>query len=116
MISGEIKNAVIKSVSISTERTLSAWLHLDYGGSGQGFGGYCLYNNSTKGKKDGGNYAGMFIQRCIEIGGVEEWERLPGKTIRVKAGHNSIEAIGHILTDDWFDPKKEFEVERARHE
>ena len=107
-------NAIIQSVSISTERTLSAWLYLDYGGSGQGFGGYCLYNNSKTGKKDHGNYAGLFIQRCIEIGGVEEWEKLPGKCIRVRSSHTGVEAIGHIVKDDWFTPKEEFEAYRER--
>lgn len=41
----EITNAVIESVSLTSDDhgCLSAWLHLNYGGSGQGFGGYVLY-------------------------------------------------------------------------
>ena len=41
----ETKNAVIESVRLTTDDhgCLSAWLMLDYGGSGQGFGGYALY-------------------------------------------------------------------------
>lgn len=40
-----IKNAVIKSAVIDSDDMglLTVWLHLDYGGSGQGFGGYALY-------------------------------------------------------------------------
>lgn len=41
----EIKNAIIKSarITIDEHEILSAWLDLDFGGSGQSFGGYALY-------------------------------------------------------------------------
>ena len=113
----EIKNALIKSVSMSTadHGVLSAWLHLDYGGCCQGFGGYALYlPKDYKHAMMKGNYAGHFIWRCLEIAGVSEWKDLPGKTIRVKANHSSVEAIGHILKDDWFCPREDFkDIEAA---
>lgn len=105
------RNAVIESVSIVNDDhgMLSAWLYLDYDGSGQGFGGYALYlpkdfthSNNQK------NYAGHFIWRCMEIGGVTEWSHLKGKTIRVKHNDSKVIAIGHIIKNDWFDPEKEF--------
>lgn len=104
-----IKNAVIKSVKFDTERGLSAWLMLDYGDSGQGFGGYLLY--APKGWEahgNGMNYAGHFIWRCMEIAGVDDWAKLAGKNIRVKADHNGVKAIGHIIEDKWFEPAVEF--------
>lgn len=81
---------------------LSSFLHLDYGGSGQGFGGYALFSPEFK-----TDATGLWIWRCMEIAGVSEWTCLPGRTIRVRANHSSVEAIGHILKDLWFDPKKE---------
>jgi len=99
------KNAIIESVSLTADDhgVLTSYLTLDYGGSGQGFGGYCLYNPNfpTKG------LAGKFIWRCMEIAGVTEWQKLIGKTIRVKAEHTGVTAIGHITRDIWFTPKEE---------
>jgi len=105
-----IRNAVIESVKLTNEDhgLLSAWLFLDYGGSGQGFGGYCLYlpKSFTHHKLE--SVAGHFIWRVMEIAGVSEWNQLPGKTIRVKASHSGVEGIGHIVKDDWFFPKQDF--------
>ena len=107
----EIKNAVIESVSLSNDDhgCLSAWLHLNYGGSGQGFGGHALYLPKSFKHHGGPNYAGHFIFRCLEIAGVGEWSRLPGKTVRAKADHGKVYSIGHIIEDDWFEPDSDFE-------
>jgi hypothetical protein len=113
-MSDEIKNAKIESVKLTNEDhgLLSAWLYLDYGGSGQGFGGHCLYlpkifSHSKQSMQ--ANYAGHFIWRCLEIAEVGEWSKLKGKTIRVKSSHASVEAIGHITKDDWFCPREDFQ-------
>lgn len=113
------QNATIKSTTLDIERGLSAWLHLDYGGTGQGFGGFILYAKHawTEGGQLQANYAGHFIQRCIEIGGVEQWEKLPGRNIRVRRedGFNGkVIAIGHITNDDWFNPQQDFEDYKRR--
>ena len=90
----EIKNAQIGSTSLDIERVLTAWLHLDYEGSGQAFGGYCL----------GGQWGCEFLKRVLETVGVERWEQLKGKYIRVDAAYDKVYRIGHILNDKWFDP------------
>lgn len=110
----ETKNAVIEKVTLTRadHGLLSAWLSLDYGGSGQGFGGYSLYLPRDFTHHEHGmrmNYAGHFIWRCLEIAGVEEWSQLQGKTIRVKQEHSGVHAIGHIVKDDWFNPTEDFD-------
>lgn len=106
----DIKNAIIESASITCgdRGFLDAWLYLDYGGSGQGFGGYCLYLPKSFKNHMLLSVAGHFLFRCMEVAGVEKWENMKGKTIRVKASHSGIEAIGHIVNDDWFCPRDDF--------
>jgi hypothetical protein len=106
-----ISNAVIESAEITADDhgLLSAWLFLDYGGSGQGFGGYALYLPKSFSHHKLESVAGHFIWCCMEIGGVVNWSNLPGRTIRVRRIEwDRIVAIGHIINDDWFDPKKDF--------
>lgn len=112
----EERNAVIETATITNDDhgLLSAWLGLDYGGTSQGFGGYALYlpkdfSHSINQR----NYAGHFIWRCLEVVGVTEWAKLPGKTIRVRSEHSKVHAIGHIVKDDWFEPSKDFDIMKA---
>lgn len=107
----EIKNAVITGARFDTERGLYAWIYLDYGGSGQGFGGFLLYApKGWRAHADGGNFAGHFIWRVLEIAGVDDWSKLTGRTVRVRSSWGKVAAIGHIVKDEWFDPAVGFAV------
>jgi hypothetical protein len=106
----EQANAIIESISLTIEahNLLSAWLYLDYGGSGQGFGGYSLYLPKSFKHHKMESVAGHFIYRCIEIAGVGKWEDIPGKSIRVRFENSNVHEIGHIIKDDWFNPSNDF--------
>ena len=114
-----ICNAVIESVRLGIERgfMLDSWIFVDYGGSGQGFGGYALYlDKESRNFKSQQNYAGHWLYRCMEIAGVESWKAMEGKAIRVRLSEEglggTIEAIGHIIKDDWFCPGEDFKKMR----
>lgn len=109
-MSVETKNAVITSASIVMDDhgLLTAWLMLDYGGAGQGFGGWALYLPKPFRHHKLMSAAGHFIWRAMEIAGVERWDQMQGKTVRVRASHDKIQAIGHIVKDDWFEPSIDF--------
>lgn len=103
----EIKNAIIDSVSLGRicNGIPSAYLYLRYGsGVAQGFGGYCL----------GGDAMAIFVLGVLDVVGCDEWEKLPGTSIRVKSDWDKIYAIGNFLDDKWFDPKQVFESMKQR--
>jgi hypothetical protein len=68
---------------------LTATLHVTYGGSGQGIGGYALDNpdpdmgDSADTRRIGTAYGMEWIARCIRACGVDRWERIKGRTIIV---------------------------------
>jgi len=105
----ELKNAVIKSASIfiGDHGMLTAYIHLDFGGSSQGFGGYVLEGGS-RGFARSKNYCGHFIRRALDVVGVENWEDLKGKSVRVLSTHHKVRAIGNIIADEWFCPDVDF--------
>ena len=112
MKEGAILNAVITSASIGDDDHggMSSFVFVEFEGGGCGFGGYRLF--SPNDSRERGNYSGVWLWRVMQIAGVSSWNMLPGKTIRVKIGPETIAAIGHIIKDDWFDPKATFEQMR----
>ena len=105
----EERNAVISGTSLSTEDygCLVAFLHLNYDKhASQSFGGHRLYTP----KESDVDIAGFFICSVLEIVGVGKWEELRGKHIRVRTIGGMIVAIGNILEDEWFYPKREIEM------
>lgn len=93
-------NAIIESTMLGIEDhgMITCFLHLNYGGSGQGFGGYSLESMDSKGI--------TFIRKILETVGVDKWEQLKGKYVRARWEHNKCHAIGHIIEDKWFSPEE----------
>jgi len=102
----EIKNAIITNTQITEHQgCLTIWINLDYGdSSGQSFGGYALFQP----KYPENCIAGKWIWEIMHVVGVSEWSLLKGKVIRVmvKDTQSAIIAIGHIVNDNWFNPKE----------
>jgi hypothetical protein len=113
----EIRNAIIKSARITTADygLLTVWVELDYGDSCQGFGGYGLFRPESPSFANA-NYAGLFVWRVMEVAGVDDWDKLTGKTIRVRAEHSKVHSIGHIVKDIWFDPEAEINRMKRKQE
>ena len=103
----ETLNAIIQKADIFIEDhgMLTAFLDCKLEWGNQGFGGYHL-DEMTSPRL---NFCGLFIRQCLEIAGVDHWHQLPGKCIRVKREAGLIKAIGHIVEDKWFEPRKVFE-------
>lgn len=106
--SNAIINARIDDTMLGFEGhgIMTAWLHLDLDGGGISLGGWNL---------NGGDSLNIFVKNVLETVGVEKWEELKGKHIRIEFnGPNSwgskIIAIGNIMQDKWFNPTKVFEV------
>jgi hypothetical protein len=119
MMDREIVNARITSTRLGYEDhgILTGMLMLDYGWGGQGFGGYALDRRppqDAEGRRSGSRRpslaCGLWIARVLKVVGVENWEDLPGKYVRVDHEHGKIHRIGNVLHDNWFDPGAELKA------
>jgi hypothetical protein len=111
----ETKNAKISSTMLGIEDhgIFSFYIYLDYGGAGQGAGGYCLDrpikdDDNKFIKREATAMAGKIIMKILDIVGVEKWEDLLGKYIRVKAEYDKVHEIGNLLEDKWLNFEKFF--------
>lgn len=74
----------IKSAKITIDRGcfLCFWLHFDFGGSGQGFGGYSLCDWDEQKQRRVGIAAGAdLIKRLMETFKVESFDKIEGKYV-----------------------------------
>ncbi len=113
-----IINARIRSTTLGVEGhgILSCMIDCEGEGWGQGFGGYAFdeptwgpggrEEHDFKGRR-GVAFGMEFIRRLLDTLKVEKWEALPGQHVRLRkeSDFGAIEAIGHITSERWFDPK-----------
>ncbi len=94
----EEKNARIDNTMLGFEDhgIFSSMIGLDYGGIHQGFGGCGM----------GGEFGTEYIKRLLKTVGVDQWEDLKGKHVRVRSERMKVHAIGHIIEDKWFSPEE----------
>lgn len=107
----EIVNAKIRSVTLGYEDhgILTAVLHLDFGGSGQGFGGYQLDSGLSPHPFKATAACGLFIAGVLKTLEIDSWEKLPGQIVRVDGEGHRLMRIGHALKNQWFDPSAELQ-------
>jgi len=102
----EIKNAIIKDTFLGVEDHgfFTFILHLDYGGSGQAAGLFLLDSTHEKYKlTTTGLFVTPLLREIFNISGVDCWEDLKGKHIRVKSDNEKVVSIGHVLNDKWIN-------------
>jgi hypothetical protein len=82
------------------------YLHLDYGGSGQGAGGFVMdspgveRDDGTRGPRQGTAYGHDLIMRTMEVVGVAEWEKLKGRRVyAIKKGNEWGQVVGLANVD-----------------
>lgn len=107
-----IRNAKIKSTMLGREDhgIMTFCIFIEFNGTVCGIGGYALdmYNHTTesrvfssKGLED--------ISKILEIVGVDKWEDLPGKYIKIKDNGrgSTVDEIGNLMEEKWFNLKGE---------
>ena len=114
-----IENARITSTSISMAD--HGVLCISFGVRGDGWG--CNVGQWVNGvghlgahEWKGNGSAIVAMMKIIDTVGVEKWEDLPGKLIRVKSeGRGStIDEIGNIIEDKWFNLRKFYETDTGQ--
>ena len=110
----EILNARITDVSLSMRDhgCLTYWLSLKIqGGAYCNYGGHCIGHGYLGSDHfDGSPYGLEAMMRIMDVVGVEKWEDLKDKCIRVKSdGWGPIvDEIGNLMEDKWFNQKQFF--------
>jgi hypothetical protein len=97
-----IQNAIIDKTYLGIEEhgILTAFLWVKGDGWYQTFGGFALGGDNCD-----IDVCGFFIKRTLEIVGVERWEDLKDKAIRIEFTGSGIVGIGHIVRDIWYYPQ-----------
>lgn len=112
------ENAEITSVSLSMgdHGYLTFIVYLKGEGWICGYGGYCIGKGYLGADEfEALNGHGLeAMMRIMDTVGVEKWEDLPGKYVRVKTeGFSGIDIIGNLINDKWFNIREFFAKKRA---
>ena len=106
-------NAKITDVSLTMRDhgCLTFFLTLEFRGGGVSYGGYCIGKGYLGAKEFSGSEKGLeSMMRIMDTVGVDSWEDLKGKYIRIVDGGwgSIIKKIGNIIEDKWFDAEAFF--------
>ena len=102
-------NAIVRSFDIANDDHgfLSGCLHVNYGTSAQGWGGFRLdHRDKDEDVNRPSKVCGAFIAAVLEITGANSVHSVAGRPIRVRKENGLISHIGHFLDDQWFSLKE----------
>lgn len=110
----KIQNAQITSTMLGREDhgIMTFMIFVKFNGSGCGIGGYALDCYDKPAEKRVFTAKGLeAISKILEIVGVNQWEDLSGKYIRVKDNGwgSTIDEIGNLMKEKWFNIRSFFE-------
>lgn len=115
----EIKNAKITSTMLGREdhgiMTFMIFVDISCHGGSCGIGGYALDQyDSTLRTRVYSPKSMEIISKILEVVGVDSWEDLKGKYIRVKdeGWCSTINEIGNLMDDKWFNFRDFFSEEK----
>lgn len=118
----EILNAKITSTKLTMEDhgCLTFWIVLEGAGWGVSYGGYCIghgYLGADEFTAGTGNGLEAMM-RIMDVVGVDTWEDLIGKYVRVKNNGcgKPVDIIGNIMKDKWFNIKEFFATSEVEDE
>jgi len=104
-----IENAMIRSTMLGYEDhgILTGFIHVEGSGWGVMLGGFRLDAPPDNAPAAA---CGKFIKAVLRTVGVEKWEDLPGKFIRVETGGagSTVTKFGHLIEDKWCDLREVF--------
>ena len=108
-MSEEIENAIVRKTHLGYESHGLMTAYVELAGDHWsrvfgGFGGFAL--KDKEGTMRGHAYGMDFVMGVMRAVGVDCWEDVPGKHVRVKRGDGGrIVALGNIVKPEWFDPE-----------
>lgn len=109
----EIRNGKITSTKLGREDhgIMTFMIYVEFYGEGCGFGGYALDMWDKASNKRVFTVKGMeAISEILDVVGVDYWEELPGKYIRVKDNGwgSTLDEIGNLMEEKWFNIREFF--------
>lgn len=109
----EIRNAKITSTMLGREDhgIMTFIVFVEFGACGCGIGGYAIDQHDRPSKSRVFSAKGLeAISKILETVGVEKWEDLPGKYIRIKDNGlgSTINEIGNLMDEKWFNLREFF--------
>ena len=104
------------SLTMGDHGCLTYLLSLESSGYACNYGGYCLGHGYLGAKEFDASSKGLeAMMHIMNVVGVERWEDLPGSYVRIvdPGLGGTVDTIGNIMKDQWFNQREFFSGERS---